>query len=42
VGCRLGVILAAVPLGFWWLNPATVYALSLAFIADQLGAASNL
>ena len=33
MGCRLGVIQAAVPLGFWWLDPATVYALSLALIA---------
>ena len=33
MGCRLGVIQAAAPLGFWWLDPATVYALSLALIA---------
>jgi hypothetical protein len=33
VGRRLGVIQAAAPLGFWWLEPATVYALSLALIA---------
>jgi hypothetical protein len=33
VGRGLGVIQAAVPLGFWWLDPATVYALSLALIA---------
>ena len=41
-GVSSGGIQAAVPLGFWWLDPATVYALSLALIADQLGAASNL
>ena len=28
-----GVIQAAAPLGFWWLTPATVYALSVALIA---------
>jgi hypothetical protein len=33
VGRGLGVIQAAVPLGFWWLDPATVYALSLALSA---------
>jgi hypothetical protein len=33
---------AAVPLGFWWLDPATVYALLLALIAERLGTASNL
>jgi hypothetical protein len=27
------VIQAASPLGFWWLDPATVYALSLTLIA---------
>ena len=27
------MIQAASPLGFWWLDPATVYALSLALIA---------
>jgi hypothetical protein len=32
-GVVFGVIQAAVPLGFWWLDPATVYALSLALIA---------
>ena len=32
-GVVWGVIQAAVPLGFWWLDPATVYALSLALIA---------
>jgi hypothetical protein len=32
-GMVWGVIQAAVPLGFWWLDPATVYALSLALIA---------
>jgi hypothetical protein len=32
-GVVFGVIQAAVPLGFWWLEPATVYALSLALIA---------
>ena len=33
MGRRRGVIQAASPLGFWWLDPATVYALSLALIA---------
>ena len=33
MGHRLGVIQAAAPLGFWWLDPATVYALSVALIA---------
>ena len=32
-GIVWGVIQAAVPLGFWWLDPATVYALSIALIA---------
>jgi hypothetical protein len=32
-GVVWGVIQAAVPLGFWWLDPAIVYALSLALIA---------
>jgi hypothetical protein len=32
-GIVWGVIQAAAPLGFWWLAPATVYALSLALIA---------
>ena len=32
-GVVFGVIQAGVPLGFWWLDPATVYALSLALIA---------
>jgi hypothetical protein len=32
-GVAFGVIQAAAPLGFWWLDPATVYALSLALIA---------
>jgi hypothetical protein len=32
-GVVWGVIQAAVPLGFWWLDPATVYALSLSLIA---------
>jgi hypothetical protein len=29
----VGVLQAASPIGFWWLNPATVYALELALIA---------
>jgi hypothetical protein len=33
VGVVWGVIQAASPLGFWRLDPATVYALSLALIA---------
>jgi hypothetical protein len=32
-GIVFGVIQAASPLGFWWLDPATVYALSLILIA---------
>jgi hypothetical protein len=32
-GAIWGVIQAVSPLGFWWLDPATVYALSLALIA---------
>ena len=32
-GIVWGVIQAAAPLGFWWLDPATVYGLSLAVIA---------
>ena len=32
-GVVVGLLQAASPLGFWWLDPATVYALSLALIA---------
>ena len=32
-GVVFGVLQAASPLGFWWLDPATVYALSLTLIA---------
>ena len=32
-GVVWGVIQAGVPLGFWWLAPATVYGLSLVLIA---------
>ena len=32
-GVAFGAIQAASPLAFWWLDPATVYALGLAFIA---------
>jgi hypothetical protein len=32
-GIVWGAIQAAAPLGFWWLAPATIYALSLALIA---------
>jgi hypothetical protein len=32
-GVVVGVIQAASPLGFWWLDPATVHALSLTLIA---------
>jgi hypothetical protein len=32
-GVVFGAIQAASPLGFWWLEPATVYALSLTLIA---------
>ena len=32
-GVVWGVIQAAAPLGFWWLDPATVYAVSIALIA---------
>jgi hypothetical protein len=34
LGCCLGAIQAASPLGFWWLDVATVYALSLVLIAS--------
>jgi hypothetical protein len=33
-GVVVGVIQAASPVGFWWLEPATVYALGLALIAS--------
>ena len=33
-GIVVGVIQAASPLGLWWLDPATVYAVSLVFIAS--------
>ena len=33
-GVVVGAIQAASPLGFWWLDPATVYALGLALIAS--------
>jgi hypothetical protein len=33
-GVAVGVLTAASPLGFWWLEPATVYALGLALIAS--------
>jgi hypothetical protein len=32
-GVVVGVLQAAAPLGLWWLDPATVYALSLTLIA---------
>jgi hypothetical protein len=32
-GVVWGLIQATSPLGFWWLDPAVVYALSLALIA---------
>ena len=32
-GAFWGVIQAAAPLGFWWLDPATVYGMSIALIA---------
>src|SRR5918911_750920 len=32
-GVAVGAIQAASPLAFWWLDPATVYALGLTFIA---------
>jgi hypothetical protein len=34
VGSRCGRAPAASPLAFWWLDPATVYALGLAVIAS--------
>jgi hypothetical protein len=33
VGAAVGVAQAASPFAFWWVPPATVYALGLAFIA---------
>ena len=32
-GVVVGVLHAATPLAFWWLDPATVYALGLTVIA---------
>jgi hypothetical protein len=32
-GVVFGAVQAAAPLGFWWVEPATVYALSVALIA---------
>jgi hypothetical protein len=32
-GAAWGVLQAASPIGFWWLTPATVYALGLSLIA---------
>jgi hypothetical protein len=32
-GAVVGVVVAASPLAFWWLDASTVYALGLAFIA---------
>jgi hypothetical protein len=32
-GAVVGAVQATSPLGFWWLDPATVYALGLALIA---------
>jgi len=32
-GLVFGVLQAAAPLSFWWLDPSTVYALSIALIA---------
>jgi hypothetical protein len=33
-GAVVGVLQAASPLAFWWLDPATVYAIGLAMIAS--------
>jgi hypothetical protein len=33
-GVVVGVVQAVAPLALWWLDPATVYALSLAMIAS--------
>jgi hypothetical protein len=35
-GVVWGAIQASSPLGFWWLDPATVYALSLTLIAAAI------
>jgi hypothetical protein len=32
-GAVVGVVVTASPLAFWWLDPSTVYALGLVFIA---------
>ena len=32
-GVVVGLAQAATPIGFWWLDPSTVYAISLAIIA---------
>ena len=37
-GVVWGVIQAAAPLGFWWLDPAIVYALSLALTRPSTSA----
>jgi hypothetical protein len=34
LGVVVGALQAATPLAFWWLDPATVYALGLAMIAS--------
>ena len=33
IGLAVGVVQAASPFAFWWVPPATVYAMSIAFIA---------
>ena len=33
-GALIGVVMAASPLAFWWLDPSTVYALGLVLIAS--------
>ena len=33
IGLAVGVAQAAAPFAFWWVAPATVYAMSIAFIA---------
>ena len=38
-GVVVGVLQAASPLAFWWLDPATVYALGLAVLGAAVGIA---
>jgi hypothetical protein len=39
VGVIFGAIRAAAPLGFWWLDPATVHAPPFCLVVDWVAAA---